>query len=286
MWWKSERLYVVSIDARCHPGMDQMQKDEDLDDIVEFSPERMMPTADQELALRGINPKTSGEWRGDGGFGDIGEKKYPMTRRGRKGNQESDSDSDSDGETFLRKGEMKERPNAICKTIDASTAVFDRYDEDCRWRGEEKRKAFAKAKAERASGASLILPNMGCTRQVFWRHLGGWYPFFSLFLLPLLFLKWLIWIFVQLLFRLCFFCFFFSYFIAFAIFCKSLHLHLSSNPPLSHWVPTSELPLDKNQNLLHIPLHPCHRIGWFLSGQDMYNMYYTYASGDDRCQTL
>lgn len=38
-----------------------MQKDEDLDDIVEFSPERMMPTADQELALRGINPKTSGE---------------------------------------------------------------------------------------------------------------------------------------------------------------------------------------------------------------------------------
>lgn len=76
---------------------------------------------------------------------------------------------------------MKERPNAICKTIDASMAVFDRYD-DCRWRGEEKRKAFAKAKAERASGASLILPNMGCTRQVFWRHLGGWYPFFSLFL--------------------------------------------------------------------------------------------------------
>lgn len=105
-----------------------------------------------------------------------------MTRRGRKGNQESESDSDSEGETFLRKGEMKERPNAICKTIDASTAVFDRYDEDCRWRGEEKRKAFAKAKAERASGASLILPNMGCTRQVFWRHLGGLYPVFSLFL--------------------------------------------------------------------------------------------------------
>lgn len=182
-----------------------------------------------------------------------------MTRRGRKGNQESDSDSD--GETFLRKGEMKERPNAICKTIDASTAVFDRYDEDCRWRGEEKRKAFAKAKAERASGASLILPNMGCTRQVFWRHLGGLVPFLLPFFTPLIVFEVIDLDFRTIIIPSLFFFFSFSYFIAFAIFCKSLHLHLSSNPPLSHWVPTSELPLDKNQNLLHIPLHPCHRIG-------------------------
>lgn len=37
--------------------------------------------------------------------------KYPMTRRGRKGNQESDSDSDSDSKTQRLRLFFKERRN-------------------------------------------------------------------------------------------------------------------------------------------------------------------------------
>lgn len=118
--------------------------------------------------------------------------------------------------------------------------------------GREERKAFAKAKAERASGASLILPNMGCTRQVFWRHLGGLYPVFSLFL-TYCFSDLSVFLFNYIL------CFFLPLFIFYILQISSSSSVL--DPLLSHWVPTSELPLDKDQNLLHIPLHPCHKIG-------------------------
>jgi hypothetical protein len=118
---------------------------------------------------------------------------------------------------------MKERPNAICKTLDASTAVFDRYGEDCRWRGERRGRLLRRQK-RRASGASLILPNMGCTRQVFWRHLGGLYPFFSLFYSLI--------VFSDLYFMQLYSSFGFFYFISFSIFC-SIHLHLSSTPSVT-----------------------------------------------------
>ncbi|KOS47383.1 hypothetical protein ACN38_g1707 [Penicillium nordicum] len=59
---------------------------------------------------------------------------------------------------------------------------------DCRWRGEEKRKAFAKAKAEREREREresvrclLNITKYGLYPTSIWRHLGGLYPFFSLF---------------------------------------------------------------------------------------------------------
>ena len=84
----------------------------------------------------------------------------------------------------------------------------------------------------------------------------GLVPFLLPFLLSLLFLV------IDLYF--CTIIFFLCFFLLFYRICYILQISSSSSildPPLSHWVPTSELPLDKDQNLLHIPLHPCHRIG-------------------------
>lgn len=82
---------------------------------------------------------------------------------------------------------MKERPNAICKTIDASTAVYDRYDGGLSMEGGREEEGFCEGKSgererERESVRCLLnITKYGLYPTSIWRHLGGLYPFFSLF---------------------------------------------------------------------------------------------------------
>lgn len=161
-----------------------------------------------------------------------------MTRRGRKGNQGLDSET----ETFKGTGgEMKERPNAICnETIQASTEysinmmVVDG--------GEGERRRLLRRQKRRASGASLILPNMGCTRQYLappWENYP--FPFFYFVLVILSFSVWNI-------------IFFLSFSLILSQFLQSLHL--SSTPSVTLGTDLGvATQISKLHILLHIPLH-------------------------------
>lgn len=119
--------------------------------------------------------------------------------------------------------------------------------------GGEKRKAFAKAKAESVR-CLLSITKYGLYPTSILAPPWGFVPFLLPFFTPLLFLVIYLYIFIQ---AYSFFNFV-SFYLIFYILLSSSSSIL--DPPLSHWVPTSELPLDKDQNLLRIPLHPCHRI--------------------------
>jgi hypothetical protein len=91
--------------------------------------------------------------------------------------------------------------------------------------GEVEEKKALRRQKRRASGASLILPNMGCTRLfLYFGATLGVYPFFSLFLS-------LIFIGVRSLDLECF-SLILSHFITF-IYLQYLHLHLSSTPSVT-----------------------------------------------------
>lgn len=184
---------------------------------------------------------------------EIGEMKYPITRRGGQRVTKTQTQTQR-GWNFVKKRKRDQMQNAMRRQIRLHR-VFDGWW----WRGRKRRRLLRRQK-RRASGASLILPNMGCTSTrlfVFWRHLGGlpfFLPFSSLFLSLIFFLYGVLILDVE-----CF-CLILSHFIPFSIFyflyLQYLHLHLSSTPSvtLGTDLGLATWQRSKLHIILHIPL--------------------------------